>query len=89
MPRLLTVQEAATVLAAGESTVRALIAGGQIIACRLGTKGGSIRIREEDLQAYIVSTRHRKVPPDRPRPARPVSDLAAKYFPKLYGQRPA
>lgn len=89
MTRLLTISETANRLSLGVSTVRNLIDTGTLISCRVGPRGGSIRIREEDLEAYVQSTRLRKtLPSPTPRtPRKPVSDLAAKYFPKLYGQR--
>lgn len=84
MSRLLTVSETSEQLSLSESAVRSMIDLGKLPTCRIGPKGGSIRIREEDLAAYVASTRHRKTAPTRHQPRTTVSDLASKYFPKLY-----
>lgn len=90
MPRLLKIPEVSELLGLSDTATRRLIDSGQIVSCRVGPRGGSIRVREEDLQSYIASTRHRKSAPlDRRIPAAPVSALAMKHFPKLYGQRRA
>lgn len=50
---MLTVKMVAEKLNVAESTVYALIQGGRLPALRIGVGRGTIRIREEDLEAYI------------------------------------
>jgi len=54
---LLTVSEVAKLLRLGESTVYELIAKGKIGAFRIGPANGGIRISQDDLDAYLASSR--------------------------------
>lgn len=49
-PRLLTYEDAASVLACSDRSVKRLVAGGQLRAVRIG---GTARIRVADLDAYV------------------------------------
>lgn len=87
MSALLKIPDVALRLQISESAVRELIRLGQLVSCRVGPRGGSIRVREDDLLSYVASTRRRNQPvQDRPSARHPASELARKYFPKLYGQ---
>lgn len=57
MTGLLTVAEAARVLAVSEDCVYRLCAAGLLAHHRPGTKGGAVRIAPADLDAYLRSCR--------------------------------
>lgn len=54
---MLTVKEAAERLTITRAAVYELIRAGRLIAHRLGPKGGSIRVDEEEITRYVQSTR--------------------------------
>jgi excisionase family DNA binding protein len=53
-PGLLTIREASALLRLSESTIRNAIRLGQLRAYRFGTRGGSIRIGQADLDDYVA-----------------------------------
>lgn len=55
--KLLTVSEVAEILRLGESTVYELVSKGKIAGFRIGPASGGIRIAQDDLDAYLTSSR--------------------------------
>ncbi len=51
VPKLLSVAQVSTKLRCAESTIRKLVAGGNLRASRIGSR--CIRISEDDLRAYL------------------------------------
>ena len=66
-PPLLTVAQVAQRLAVDQSTVRRLIQRGTLTGRKLG---GCVRVREEDLEAYIDASKITAATPT-PTPSRP------------------
>ena len=57
---MLTVKDVAEKLQIAAGTVYALIESGRLVAHRFGNGRGTIRVTEEDLNAYIESCRQGK-----------------------------
>lgn len=53
--KLLTIRELSERLRVSIASVYALIKTGKIVALRVGTRSGAIRIRESDLASYMES----------------------------------
>lgn len=70
---MLTVKEVAARLKISVSGVYALIASGKLSAYGLGAHGGSLRISEPDLEAYLATCR--RGPPDPTPPRAPFRKL--------------
>jgi excisionase family DNA binding protein len=66
-PPLLTVRQVAQRLALDDSTVRRLIQRGKLTGRKLG---GCVRVREEDLEAYLEASKITAATPT-PTPPRP------------------
>lgn len=54
---MLTVKQVAEQLQMSPTSVYDLIARGRLAVLRLGPRGGAIRVRSEDLEAYLSSCR--------------------------------
>lgn len=68
---MLTVKQVAEQLQMSPTSVYDLIARGRLVVLRLGPRGGAIRVRGEDLEAYLSSCRSGQLPVTiRPRRAR-------------------
>ncbi len=67
---LLTVRDVADSLSVSQACVYALLKKGRLVAYRIGTGRGAIRIRQEDLDEYLKRCRTKRVE-EAPRPPRP------------------
>jgi excisionase family DNA binding protein len=85
----MTVASAAAALELKPSTVYALVASGQLAHCRLGPRGGAIRISEVDVEAYRAARRVEagEAAPEGKRPnAKPSGDWRAEWA-RLYAPK--
>lgn len=71
----LTVEEAAEVMSLGLSTVYAMIDSGKLPCHDVGPRGGSKRIKREDLQAYLDSCRRGEKPREQSPPKTKLKHL--------------
>ena len=55
--QLLRPKEVATLLQVSARTVYALVASGQLRACRVGVRNGAIRVHAQDLADYVTRLR--------------------------------
>ena len=68
---MLTVQDVAQQLQVSPQCVYALIEAGRLATHRIGVGRGTIRVSQEDLSAYLATTREQKGEARRKRMSRP------------------
>lgn len=64
-----TVQEVADILRVSRATVYTLCAQGKLSHIRVGAGRGTIRIRQEDLDAFVAEATVQREQPTAPKPA--------------------
>lgn len=57
LPQMLTMEQVCEFLGVTKTTAYALTSSGRLPSYRIGIKGGAIRVRLSDLEAYLESTR--------------------------------